>query len=251
MELTFEVPGTPEEVWEAIATTNGITSWFMRSEIEERAGGTVVFHIPGDHESRGEVTHWDPPRRIEYVEPDWATIGGGQDADAATPLVTEFLVEARSGGSCVVRVVSSAFGRGADWEQEFFDEMEKGWTPWFDNMRVYLDHFAGRRVTPMSVDADVRGTVNDVMSRIRRALGVAKQGDLVEARDIKGEVEVSGDAHVLVRTTEPLPGFAMFYAYDKGDSVTATAFEGRFYSDSAGAYVAQEAGAWKAWLETL
>ena len=42
-----------------------------------------------------------------------------------TPLATEFLVEAQSGGTCVLRVVSSAFGTGADWEQEFFDEMER------------------------------------------------------------------------------------------------------------------------------
>jgi uncharacterized protein YndB with AHSA1/START domain len=250
MEVAFEVPGTPAEIWEAIATANGITAWFMRTEIEERAGGKVVFHLPSDHESRGEVTAWDPPRRIEYVEPDWATLGG-QAADAVTPLVTEFLVEARSGGTCVVRVVSSAFGRGADWEQEFFDEMLKGWVPFFDNMRVYLDHFAGRPVTPMSVQADVRGTGTEVLAAIRRELGGAKVGDPVEVRDIKGEVEAAGDTHILVRTTEPLPGFAMLYAYDKGDGESVTAFEGRFFSDNASAYVAQEVAAWQAWLERL
>ena len=31
-----EVPGTPEEVWKAIATGPGISSWFVPTEFEER-----------------------------------------------------------------------------------------------------------------------------------------------------------------------------------------------------------------------
>ena len=46
----------------------------------------------------------------------------GHDAAAVTPLATEFLVEAPSAVRASSRVVSSAFGTGADWEQEFFDE---------------------------------------------------------------------------------------------------------------------------------
>ena len=64
-----------------------------------------------------------------------------------TPLATEFLVEARSGGTCVVRVVSSAYGTGADWENEFWGEMDTGWAPMLDNLRIYLTHFAGQRAT--------------------------------------------------------------------------------------------------------
>ena len=29
IELSVDVPGTPEEVWDAIATGPGITSWFI------------------------------------------------------------------------------------------------------------------------------------------------------------------------------------------------------------------------------
>ena len=57
-----------------------------------------------------------PARRIAYEE-DWASLVGHPGADV-TPLATEFLVEARSGGTCVVRVVTSAFGTGADWEDD-------------------------------------------------------------------------------------------------------------------------------------
>ena len=33
IQLEVEVPGTPEEVWQAIATGNGTTAWFTRAEI--------------------------------------------------------------------------------------------------------------------------------------------------------------------------------------------------------------------------
>ena len=90
-----ELPGTPEQVWDAIATANGISSWFLPTDLEERLGGAVSFHM-GETSSDGTITGWDPPRRIEYEEPDWASLVGREDADV-TPLVTEFLVEATSG----------------------------------------------------------------------------------------------------------------------------------------------------------
>ena len=39
VQAEVEVPGTPEEVWRAIATGPGISSWFVPTEIEERVGG--------------------------------------------------------------------------------------------------------------------------------------------------------------------------------------------------------------------
>jgi uncharacterized protein YndB with AHSA1/START domain len=42
VQLEFEVPGTPEEVWQALATGPGISSWFVPTEIEERDGKPVA-----------------------------------------------------------------------------------------------------------------------------------------------------------------------------------------------------------------
>ncbi len=43
IDLEVEVPGTPEQVWEAIATGPGITAWMHPTEIEEREGGSLSF----------------------------------------------------------------------------------------------------------------------------------------------------------------------------------------------------------------
>jgi len=44
-DLSIEVPGTPEEVWEAIATGPGISSWFVGCDVEQRDGGGVTLGV--------------------------------------------------------------------------------------------------------------------------------------------------------------------------------------------------------------
>ena len=39
----------------------------------------------------------------------------------------------------MIRVVTSAFGSGADWEPEFFAEMIAGWAALLDNLVTHLD----------------------------------------------------------------------------------------------------------------
>ena len=254
MELTVELPGTPEQVWDAIATANGITSWFIPTEFEEREGGAVCFHMGEDMSSSGFVTGWDPPRRLEYSEPDWAELTGHKDA-ALTPMVTEFLVEARSGGTCVLRVVSSAFGTGADWEQEFFDDMAKHWRPFFDNLRLYLTHFPGQRVTSMSVNVAMPGEHDAVWSAIRQGLGAGEVGQVVEVRGVTAQVEristAPAPSELLLRVTDPVDGLLDVGVFDYGDGKATAAVTGYFFSDDAATFVERERAAWTDWLQSL
>lgn len=247
-ELSIEVPGTPEQVWDAIATANGISSWMMPTELEEREGGRVVFHMGEGVSSPGSITGWEPPRRLVYEEPEWAALGG-QDPSSVTPLVSEFLVEATSGGSCVVRVVSSAFGTGADWEQEFIQEMGKGWAPMFDHLRLYLTHFPGQRVTTMEVDAQRPGTPEQAMVAIRAALGVEVVGQTLEVRGQTAQVErVDG---LLLRLTHPVPGLLAFYSWPTGEGTCSIRLGGYLFGQDAKSFVEQETPGWQAWLAAL
>ena len=40
VQVEVEVPGTPEQVWQAIATGPGVGAWFVPTEIDGRIGGT-------------------------------------------------------------------------------------------------------------------------------------------------------------------------------------------------------------------
>jgi uncharacterized protein YndB with AHSA1/START domain len=247
--FSVEVPGTPEQVWAAIATADGISSWFLPTDVEEREGGAIVVHM-GETDSPGVITGWDPPHRLEYAEPEWAALSG-HDVDSVTPLVSEFVVEARSGGTCVVRVVSSAFGTGADWEQEFMTDMEKNWRPFFDNLRLYLADFAGQRATSLEVTADLPQASSAVLSAMRDALGAEAVGKPVDARGVAGHVERTGDTGLLLRLTEPVPGYMGFGAFDKGDGSSTAMVYAWLFSDDAAAFVERERPGWKAWLEGL
>jgi uncharacterized protein YndB with AHSA1/START domain len=202
LELEVEVPGTPEQVWEAIATGPGITAWFARAEVEEREGGAVAFDLGGGVESSGVVTAWEPPHRFVYEEP----------LEDEARLASEWLVEARSGGTCVVRLVSSLFGTDAAWDDEL-GGMEDGWRSYTHNLRLYLTHFAGRPCAPVTVSG-------------------------------------GGDYHreLLVRLSEPAPGTAFVLVYRYQDR-TYPAIRAYLFGADAPAVAAREQPRWQAWMD--
>jgi hypothetical protein len=44
----------------------------------------------------------------------------------------------------VIRVVTSAYGSGADWENEFFAEMVAGWAAMLDNLATQFNEAMSR-----------------------------------------------------------------------------------------------------------
>ena len=42
VQSEVEVPGTPEEVWDAVATGPGVSSWFYPTDIDGQEGGEVI-----------------------------------------------------------------------------------------------------------------------------------------------------------------------------------------------------------------
>lgn len=249
LEFTVEVPGTPEQVWDAIATAKGMSAWFGPTELEEREGGSLHFEMGPDLGSDGEVTAWEPPRRLVYQE-DWASLMG-QEPDALSPLTSEFVVEARSGGTCVVRVTSSGFGTGAAWEQEFWDDLGPQWMPFFDNLRVYLERFTGQESSHLEASASLAGDGGAVWQRVLDAVpGLGEHGAVVEVRGARGTVERVGHGEGLVRLTEPVPGMLNLYTFASGDTTTA-GVRGFLFSPDAAEYVRRERGAWQEWLEAL
>jgi uncharacterized protein YndB with AHSA1/START domain len=247
LELELVVPGSPDQVWDAIATAEGISSWMVPTDLDAHEGGKVVFHMGPEDASHGRVTAFEPTRRIEFEE-HWEILTGHTDA-IVTPLVTEFVVEARSGGTCVVRVVTSAFGVGADWENEFFEEMARGWAAMLDNLRIYLAHFPGRHATPLWVSVnDFPAPPEETAQALARALGVGAPGDPVTAFGNTGRVERVIANHFLLRLDEPMAGLVSVYTMglEEGSGVHMQAY---LFSEGAEDYVRREQPTWQSWLE--
>ena len=247
-ELEFTVSATPEQVWDSIASADGISAWMVPTELEAREGGAVRFDMGPDGASEGTVTAFEPTRRIVYEE-DWATLVGHAGADV-TPLVTEFLVEAQSGGTCVVRVVTSAYGTGADWEHEFWGEMETGWAPMLDRLRIYLTHYAGQRATATTSRATFTVTPVEAIDRVRAALGVGTAGDHIDAAGVDGVVERTIAQHFLVRIERPVPGLVSCFSHgtDAGAVVNLSAY---LYGPDGAAAAERLRPEWQSLLEEL
>jgi uncharacterized protein YndB with AHSA1/START domain len=249
IQVEIEVPGTPEEVWQAIATGPGISSWFVPAEFEERDGKPVAVKLdfgPG-MESRSVVTSWDPPRMFVREGAGWVP--------GSPPIATEFSVEARAGGVCVVRVVQSLFSSTDDWDGQLIGA-EEGWPGIARILRLYLTHFRGQRSAIMKVMAPVAGTAAEAWATLTAALGLngvgAGQGWAVPAGvpELGGVVErVSESPYgALLRLDKPGPGTAALGTIEFGDSVMAalTIF---LYGDQAAGTVARETPLWQAWMQ--
>jgi uncharacterized protein YndB with AHSA1/START domain len=249
LEFSVEVPGTPEQVWAAVATAKGMSAWFLPTEMEEREGGSLHISMGPGMGSDGHVTGWDPPRRIAYEE-DWAALMG-QDPEALSPLTSEFLVEARSGGTCVVRVTSSGFGTGADWEADFWEDMGASWLPSFDNLRLYLSHFPGQEATTLEATVSAPGDADALWSTLHDALGLHEEGTPVDVRGATGTVERISERRALVRLTAPVPAIVTAFTHAAGPDSATAGLRAHVFSAGAADFVRREEPAWQTWLEEL
>lgn len=247
--LSLELPGTPEQVWQAIATGPGMTAWFVPTDLEEREGGAVTFHLGPGMDSHGRVTAWQPPHRITYEEAGWS--------GEAPPLATEFVVEARQGGTCTVRLVHSLFTESDEWDREL-ESMESGWPPFFAVLRLYLSRWPGQRSASIRPTGGFAGTTAEAWAAITAALGLdgAAPGERREtpagrSPPLAGTVETitTDERHseVMLRLDRPAPGAALIGSYSWGGRVQV-AMNLYVYGEDADAIVAREEPRWDAWM---
>jgi uncharacterized protein YndB with AHSA1/START domain len=248
VEMEFVTPGTPEQVWKAMATGPGNTAWFTKATIEERVGGALQFDFGASGSSTGEVTSWDPPRLFGYVERDWS--------QGAPPVATEITITSRSGDQCVVRMVHSLFSTDDDWDDQM-EGFESGWPGFFEVLRLYLSHFAGMKAASFIAQVAVEGDQLEIWKRLNDELGLAG-ANVAESRrtgtnpeTLAGVVEsVRQDAKqrgILMRLDAPAPGAALIGTYGAGRNVTATMCV-FFYGDDAEQVAAASEPRWRAWL---
>jgi uncharacterized protein YndB with AHSA1/START domain len=253
-EIEVEIAATPERVWEAIATGAGISSWFLPTDLEPGEGGAILTHM-GDTSSPGSVTGWDPPRRFAIEEPQWAEMAGHPGAPVS-PLTTEFLVEARSGGTCVVRVTASAFGTGADWENEFIDEMESFYRPYFDLLRLYVERYPGQHATRREVRVDVTDgmAAADVVPAAAHSLRVAAPSETVDessALGLSGTVLRLAWPYLMVESHGPVPGYVSVFGTDREGGGVTVALDAWLFGPDAPEFADKAEDGWRAWLAGL
>lgn len=251
VQAEVEVPGTPEEVWQAIASGPGISSWFVPTELDGRVGGVTTSHFApdGSMDSLSTITEWEPPHRFvaesqEEMGPDDPTVA------------TEWSVEARGGGPCVVRVVHSWFSSSDAWDEQFVGHTY-GWLSFFRVLRLYLEHFRGQRGASFQVMGVAPEPKEAAWAALLAGLGLtgAQVGESVTtaagAPPLTGTVEWAGQPawpeELLLRLEEPSSGIAHIVPHPMWGQVYLTL---RFYflGDGAEDGVVHAEPQWREWL---
>lgn len=188
-----ELDATPEQVWEAISTREGMRAWLFDQEMAPDAAMAEV---------------WDPPRRLLVRLP--------KAPDGATQAF-EYVIEARAGGHAVLRFVHSGF-LGDSWDADFdFGEVTGyGWAMYLHTLAEYFAHFAGRPATYVEVEGPPSSIGEGAWARLMGRLGVPDglaAGDAVRLEPeglapIVGVADFVAPGHFLgVRTADALIRF--------------------------------------------
>lgn len=266
VEAEIEVPGSPEEVWRTIATGSGISSWFVPSKIEEREGGTVVNSFGPGMDSVATITRWNPPKSFT-----------AETEEEPGTVATEWIVESREGGTCVVRVVHRWFADTDDWDGQF-EGHAYGWAASFFRMlRLYLSHFPGQKCSAFQLTAISDKPALETWRTIKSALGIDEKKTQFtsspKAPELSGVVErmeitdpeflrirenspqiiaalegMEGEEpELFLRLDRPAPGLAHVMSMAMGDQ-TLVSMRFHLYGDNGTAVAADAEQEWNDWL---
>ena len=243
--LEVEVPGSPEEVWRAIATGPGISSWYVPHTVEERTGGAASASFGPEPEMQvaGRVAAWEPPRRIVF--------DGGEGVDG---LAFEWTIEAHDGGTCTVRLVNSGFDGGEEWDA-LYDGMSEGWQLFLLSLKLHMENFRGRTATASLPTAMWSGSRDEVWDALTDALGIPSApavGERIEvtapdAPALAGTVADAAPHRVALLLDQPSPGTA-FVAVAMHGTETAASVWCYLYGDDAPTIATRDDPRWREWL---
>jgi uncharacterized protein YndB with AHSA1/START domain len=252
IQVEVEVPGSPEEVWKAIATGPGISSWFVPASVENGPDGTpkrmTLTFGPG-MDSVSDITAWEPPRRFAADSND---LGPGAPA-----MATEWTVEAKAGGVCLVRVVHSLFASTDDWDNQL-EGVESGWPLFFLILKQYLSGFKGQPCRAFYTMGFAPAPEADAWTKFAGPLGLTgiKPGQSWHSPSdtpaMSGVIDRVRDddhhRHILIRMNAPAPGIAVLTACEMGDHVML-GLSSYFYGDKAAEVVSRDEPGWQGWMK--
>jgi uncharacterized protein YndB with AHSA1/START domain len=229
------VHATPDQVWEAIASSTGMDGWFMGdNDVEARLGGTVETRLPG-FSMRSTISTFDAPHRfVTQSSP-------GEDGRFD---VFSFEIEGRDGGTTRLRLVHSGFLPQDDWEVEY-DALQNGDPAYLAKLAEYVEHFRGRQATPITLWGP-QVTKDRARAAFTKALGVRpdpKVGDAAHFRaeglpDLDGEVDYVTRDFIGLRTADGM------YRFIHGMGTVAVGHHLFAPVDRAAAEAA-----WQAWID--
>jgi uncharacterized protein YndB with AHSA1/START domain len=149
-----ELPATPEQVWQAVATGDGTAAWMF--PVAEGAPSGV-----GEVWAGHTVTAYDPPRHLAVR---------AQAPDGQVMNALEYVIEAKDGGTVLLRYVHSGVFTD-DWDNQY-DAADQHTDFYLHTLGQYLRYFAGQRATYIAAEGPDAAKAQDAFQALRQELGL-------------------------------------------------------------------------------
>ncbi len=167
-EITIDAPVAV--VWKALTDAAELVRWFP---LEARvtpgaggAGGAIWMRWDGVYDAESRIEIWEPERHLRIGFPN----------ERAFHLATDYYLE-RKGGGTVLRVVTSGFGAGDDWDAQY-GGVSRGWDFELLALRHYLERHRGRDRAVAWVRAAYRCSRQEAWARLTGPRGWFGQGGI-------------------------------------------------------------------------
>lgn len=210
-EIEIKVEATPEQVWDAVTTGDGLMSWFAPDAgVVPGEGGSIRFSWGAGMEATAPIRIWDPVKRVGWVE------GEGSEH----PKLVEFVIEAAEGGSTILRLVHSGFGEGANFDNEF-ESVYGGWHTFLATLRYRLDRFAGVPATNATEFRMIAMPQAEAWPAVCKLMSLTSTAEGARYEGVIGGIPLNG---AVLRT--PKPGYLCLSVESFGDSVLGVFVEG-------------------------
>ena len=183
----IDLPANPEQVWDAVATTEGNAAWLFPNEVDP-AGATA----------------WDPPHHfaVRMEQGDWFN-------------ALDFVIDGRDDGTTKLRYVHSGIFV-EDWENQY-DAVQQHTDFYLHTLGQYLEHFQGRKATyigsvPAGIEGPASSATPDGFRRLEQRLGLGDgvgEGERVRLEGggpepLEGVVDYRRANFVGIRTADAL-----------------------------------------------
>jgi hypothetical protein len=218
-----ELPGTPEQVWEAVSTEAGLGSWLFPETVGEG------------------IQAWDPPHHLAVR----------QEGEGGWFNALEYTVEGREAGT-TLRYVHSGIFDDAGWDDQY-DAVSQHTDFYLHTLGQYLGHFAPRTASyvgdvPGGISGPEASMAPDGFDRLKAALGVerASEGDHVRigiGGGVDGVLDYARGNFLGIRTAG---GLYRFFGRNAFGGPVAVVLH-----DFSGGDPAQTQQALKAWLDSI
>jgi uncharacterized protein YndB with AHSA1/START domain len=132
VEQTIVIQASPGAVWKALTDAEALTRWFpLEARVSPGIGGSIWMSWGDIYEGDAAIEAWEPGLHLRARFP----------AEENNALATDYYLQGE-GGATVLRVVTSGFGAGEDWDHSY-EGVRFGWAFELEGLRHYLEHHRG------------------------------------------------------------------------------------------------------------